>query len=150
MFTTICSNLSTSYKTYLFQVDNQSQGLDKLTVTLISQIITREESKTLLANSFLTSNSERCMSNLSINTLLNLNINSVLSNSTPENEESMIINHLFKPPQTFHFFTDDNCKLYGMIYLPHNYQPGVRYPTVLYVYGGPRAQIVTNSYKASK
>lgn len=70
--------------------------------------------------------------------------------SPSENEETTIVNYLFKSPQTFSFLTDDNCELYGMIYLPHNYQVGVKYPTVLYVYGGPRAQIVTNAYKASK
>ena len=86
----------------------------------------------------------------SINSLLSLNIDSVLSMTSSENEESALINYLFKPPETFSFLTDDNCKLYGMIYFPHNYQAGQKYPTVLYVYGGPRAQIVTNTYKPSK
>ncbi len=95
-------------------------------------------------------NSDRLNTNFSVNSILNLNIDSILASATSETEEEIIIKHLFKPPQVFNFLTDDNCKLYGMIYLPHHYEPGVKYPTVLYVYGGPKAQIVTNSYKASK
>lgn len=58
--------------------------------------------------------------------------------------------HLFKPPQLFTFQTSDNVKLYGMIYFPINYEHGHKYPTIQYVYGGPRAQIVTNAYKSNK
>ena len=55
-----------------------------------------------------------------------------------------------KPPQIFKFQTSDGCLIYGMIYLPTNYTPSVKYPTVLYVYGGPHVQLVSNSYKANK
>jgi dipeptidyl aminopeptidase/acylaminoacyl peptidase len=82
-----------------------------------------------------------------MNTLLNLNLDSFLF-SFPD--ESTIVQQLFKPPQIFTFFTNDNCKLYGMVYMPFNYEHGLKYPTVLYVYGGPKAQLVTNSYKANK
>lgn len=151
LFTTVFSSLSTSYKTHLYQIENQHEGIDSLIVKQVAQIISREENnKALLAQSFLGNSSERFISNLTISSLLNLNIDSILSANSAENEEAMIIKHLFRPPQMFEFLTDDNCKLYGMIYLPHNYVPGVKYPTVLYVYGGPKAQIVTNSYKATK
>lgn len=94
-----------------------------------------------------------------VGSLLGLNIESILkqaalsqgSSFNPECiDEALLTQILFKPPQIFSFMTNDNCKLYGMIYLPFNYEPGVKYPTVLYVYGGPRVQIITNSYKANK
>jgi dipeptidyl aminopeptidase/acylaminoacyl peptidase len=65
-------------------------------------------------------------------------------------DENLLIQNLFRPPQVFSFETEDNVSLYGMIYFPYNYEPNVKYPTLLYVYGGPKAQIVTNSYKANK
>ncbi len=34
-----------------------------------------------------------------------------------------------------------------MVFKPPNMIPGRRYPTLLAVYGGPKAQLVTNSFK---
>lgn len=36
-----------------------------------------------------------------------------------------------------------------MIFKPHNFQPGVKYPTILNVYGGPEVQLVSNTFKVS-
>lgn len=63
---------------------------------------------------------------------------------------SSIVGALFKPPQIFDFMTTDNCKLHGMIYKPFNYVECEKYPTLLYVYGGPHVQLVTNTYKVNK
>lgn len=40
--------------------------------------------------------------------------------------------------------------LYAMIFKPHNFRHGQRYPTVLNVYGGPEVQTVNNTFKVSK
>lgn len=96
-----------------------------------------------------------------VNSLLGLNLDTFVLNNSPAGvgaapnettiaDESAIVQHLFKPPQIFSFETDDGCKLYGMIYMPFNYEHGVKYPTVLYVYGGPKVQLVNNSYKSNK
>lgn len=37
--------------------------------------------------------------------------------------------------------------LYAMVFKPHNFTLGVRYPTVLNVYGGPEVQTVNNTFK---
>lgn len=37
--------------------------------------------------------------------------------------------------------------LYAMVFKPHNFELGVRYPTVLNVYGGPEVQTVNNTFK---
>lgn len=39
--------------------------------------------------------------------------------------------------------------LYAMVFRPHNFRRGQRYPTVLNVYGGPEVQTVNNTYKVS-
>lgn len=83
-----------------------------------------------------------------ISGLLNLNLDTLVKNSLTD--DFVVIQNLFKPPQIFSFETDDNCRMYGMIYMPYNYEDGVKYKTLLYVYAGPRFQIVTNSYKASR
>jgi len=37
--------------------------------------------------------------------------------------------------------------LYAMVFKPHNFMPGIKYPTVLNVYGGPEVQTVNNTFK---
>ena len=39
--------------------------------------------------------------------------------------------------------------LYAMVFKPHNFTPGVKYPTVLNVYGGPEVQTVSNTFKVN-
>lgn len=39
--------------------------------------------------------------------------------------------------------------LYAMVFKPHNFTLGVKYPTVLNVYGGPEVQTVNNTFKVS-
>ena len=71
-------------------------------------------------------------------------------NDTPLPIEISSLNSGATSPQIFSFETSDNCRLYGMIYYPNNYVVGQKYPTVLYVYGGPHVQLVSNSYKSNK
>ena len=56
----------------------------------------------------------------------------------------------YRCPELFGFQSVNGYQLYGMYCCPHNYRPGVRYPTVLFVYGGPQVQLVTNSFKGLK
>lgn len=37
--------------------------------------------------------------------------------------------------------------IYSMVFKPHNFMTGVKYPTVLNVYGGPEVQTVSNTFK---
>ncbi|XP_072173545.1 dipeptidyl peptidase 9-like [Diadema setosum] len=37
--------------------------------------------------------------------------------------------------------------MYGLLFKPHNLEPGRQYPTVQFVYGGPQVQLVSNSFK---
>lgn len=37
--------------------------------------------------------------------------------------------------------------VYAMVFKPHNFQKGIKYPAVLNVYGGPEVQIVKNTFK---
>lgn len=40
----------------------------------------------------------------------------------------------------------DGFDLYGRMFKPYNFDPQKKYPVLIYVYGGPHAQMVTNSY----
>ena len=76
------------------------------------------------------------------NTVDGVTLNSngwILQPSSPDKD--------FPPPELFSHCLTSGQKLYGMIYKPHNAAPGVRYPVVLNVYGGPELQLVTNSFK---
>src|SRR5690554_6706930 len=42
----------------------------------------------------------------------------------------------------------DNTDLYYRMYKPHNFDPNHKYPVLVYVYGGPHAQLITNSWLA--
>ncbi|XP_031621531.1 dipeptidyl peptidase 9 isoform X2 [Contarinia nasturtii] len=41
-------------------------------------------------------------------------------------------------------------QIYAMVFKPHNYKPGQRYPTVVNVYGGPEVQTVNNTFKGMR
>uniref|UniRef100_A0A8C7IT61 dipeptidyl-peptidase IV n=1 Tax=Oncorhynchus kisutch TaxID=8019 RepID=A0A8C7IT61_ONCKI len=56
----------------------------------------------------------------------------------------------YKSPEIFDFPGKSGFQLYGMVYKPHNLQPGKKHPTVLFVYGGPQVQLVNNSFKGMK
>jgi len=76
------------------------------------------------------------------NTVDGVSLNSngwILQPTNPDKE--------FPPPELFSHCLASGHKLYGMIYKPHNHVPGVRYPVVLNVYGGPELQLVSNSFK---
>lgn len=40
--------------------------------------------------------------------------------------------------------------LHAMVFRPHGWQPGRRYPAVLNVYGGPEVQLVSNTFKGMR
>ncbi|XP_070809903.1 dipeptidyl peptidase 8 isoform X3 [Pituophis catenifer annectens] len=56
----------------------------------------------------------------------------------------------YVPPEIFSFESSSGFVLYGMMYKPHDLQPGKKYPTVLFVYGGPQVQLVNNAFKGVK
>jgi dipeptidyl-peptidase 4 len=41
---------------------------------------------------------------------------------------------------------NDNCDLFAQIILPPDFQPSRKYPVIVYVYGGPHAQLVNNTW----
>ncbi|KAG2221893.1 hypothetical protein INT45_012537 [Circinella minor] len=49
--------------------------------------------------------------------------------------------------EIFNFIHSDGVKLYGYLYKPRFYQPGASYPTILYIYGGPKSQLVSNDFR---
>jgi dipeptidyl aminopeptidase/acylaminoacyl peptidase len=65
--------------------------------------------------------------------------------------QSMIEDYI--PPQLFNFTSSDGVELHGMVFKPHldgmflNTGDGTKYPTVLFVYGGPRSQLINNTFK---
>lgn len=63
-------------------------------------------------------------------------------------EPSALESELFAPEIYTHKISS-NDTLYSMIFKPHNFQNGVKYPTILNVYGGPEVQLVSNTFKVS-
>ena len=49
-------------------------------------------------------------------------------------------------PQLINIFTDDGTRLNALITYPHNFDPMKQYPVILYNYGGPGSQLVTNRW----
>jgi len=56
----------------------------------------------------------------------------------------------YQPPELFEHVIDSGDRLHGMIFRPHKFRPGVKYPTVLNIYGGPEVQLVTNTFKGMR
>lgn len=45
--------------------------------------------------------------------------------------------------------TEDNIKLYGKLMLPHDFDSTKKYPVIVYLYNGPHAQLITESFPES-
>lgn len=56
----------------------------------------------------------------------------------------------YTPPEIFSFESTTGFTLYGMLYKPHDLQPRKKYPTVLFIHGGPQVQLVNNWFKGIK
>ncbi|CAL4067200.1 unnamed protein product, partial [Meganyctiphanes norvegica] len=50
-------------------------------------------------------------------------------------------------PEVFTTRISSGDVIYSMVFKPHNFQPGRKYPTVLSIYGGPQVQLVSNTFK---
>lgn len=57
------------------------------------------------------------------------------------------VNGWLVAPELYRYKISSGDVLYAMVFRPHNYKPGVAYPTVLNVYGGPAVQTVSNTFK---
>ncbi|XP_017752257.1 PREDICTED: dipeptidyl peptidase 9 [Eufriesea mexicana] len=64
-------------------------------------------------------------------------------------EPSALESELFAPEIYTHKISS-NDTIYSMIFKPHNFQAGVKYPTILNVYGGPEVQLVSNTFKGMR
>ncbi|XP_059172956.1 dipeptidyl peptidase 9-like [Physella acuta] len=56
----------------------------------------------------------------------------------------------YTPPTLFNYVSRAGHVAYGLYFLPRGWEQGKRYPTVLFVYGGPQVQMVNNSFKGQK
>ncbi|XP_018602281.1 dipeptidyl peptidase 8-like isoform X1 [Scleropages formosus] len=54
------------------------------------------------------------------------------------------------PPELFSFKSRSGHTLHGMLYRPHNLQPGKQHPVVVFIYGGPQVQLVNRRFKGLK
>lgn len=61
-------------------------------------------------------------------------------------ESNPLINESYCPELYTHEIVSGHM-LYAMVFKPHNFEPGKKYPTVLNVYGGPEVQLVSNTFK---
>lgn len=53
---------------------------------------------------------------------------------------------MFKPELYTHQISSGEI-LYAMVFKPHSFTLGKKYPTVVYIYGGPEVQLVSNTFK---
>lgn len=56
----------------------------------------------------------------------------------------------FYCPELYTHNINDGTELYAMVFKPHNFQHGRKYPTVLHIYGGPEVQVVSNTFKGMR
>jgi len=80
---------------------------------------------------------------ISINTLMGKPIQTLLTATDP-----FIDFKLVKPELVSITAADGKTTLNGRLFKPYNMQKGKKYPVVIYVYGGPHAQMVTDRWLA--
>ncbi|XP_018580319.1 dipeptidyl peptidase 9 [Anoplophora glabripennis] len=64
-------------------------------------------------------------------------------------ESIPLLNDCYSPDLYTHEISSGHV-LYAMVFKPHNFEPGRKYPTVLNVYGGPEVQLVSNTFKGMR
>lgn len=57
-----------------------------------------------------------------------------------------IAEYSYSPKEFFSFTTGEGVELNGWMIKPADFDPGKKYPVLMYVYGGPGSQTVTNSW----
>ena len=62
--------------------------------------------------------------------------------------ENPLINYKTAEISMLELKAEDSTKLYARIIYPHNFDKTKKYPVLTYVYGGPHAQLITNSWQA--
>ncbi|MGD9494645.1 MAG: DPP IV N-terminal domain-containing protein, partial [Bacteroidales bacterium] len=75
-----------------------------------------------------------------IKTIAGKEIKSLLKNENP------LKDYAVPTPDFLTLKADDGTLLYGRLLKPVNFDPTKKYPVIVYVYGGPHAQLVTNSW----
>ena len=65
-----------------------------------------------------------------------------------ETDRAQFDEYGFTYPRIINLFTDDGARLNAMITLPHNFNSMEQYPVILYNYGGPGSQMVSNRWGA--
>jgi dipeptidyl-peptidase 4 len=68
------------------------------------------------------------------------NLNTLLENHNP------LEGYNLEKTEVFTIKAEDGTDLYCSLTKPENFDPNKKYPAIVYVYGGPHAQLVTNSW----
>jgi dipeptidyl-peptidase 9 len=136
----------TPLETHLYVVSLQQPGVViRLTKLGFSHTITMDKSRRM----FVTVNSSLTMPTATevyqINKFDSFGAVSASQLCTVQRPTEM---HLWKAPELFQYQSDSGFTMYGMMYLPNNFDKTMKYPVILYAYAGPHVQLVTNSYKA--
>jgi dipeptidyl-peptidase-4 len=63
-----------------------------------------------------------------------------------ENKAPELAQYHLSPVEFSSISTDDGTKLYTQMIKPPNFDPSRKYPVLIYTYGGPEEQIVTNAW----
>ena len=67
---------------------------------------------------------------------------------TLQNSEDPTLGYKLPKPSIVRLSAADGTTLNGRLFMPTQIEAGKKYPVVVYVYGGPHAQMVTNSWMA--
>ncbi|MDR4988191.1 MAG: S9 family peptidase [Bacteroidales bacterium] len=57
-----------------------------------------------------------------------------------------VAEHAFVKPEFFTFYTSEDVLLHGLMIKPPDFDPELEYPVLMFVYGGPDSQTVTESW----
>ncbi|KAG8227172.1 hypothetical protein J437_LFUL008056 [Ladona fulva] len=77
--------------------------------------------------------------NFSVEEILLISLGYLLEPSAPVAEQLC--------PDLYAHRISSGDTLHAMVFKPHSFRPGKKYPTVLYIYGGPDVQLVSNVFK---
>jgi dipeptidyl-peptidase 4 len=63
-----------------------------------------------------------------------------------ENKPTQLAEYLLSPVEFLNVAADDGTKLYALMIKPPAFDPSEKYPVLIFVYGGPQAQVVRDAW----
>ncbi len=127
----------TPVETHLYKVDIKSGEIKRLTKSGFNHSVIYNKEKKLFIDKY------SSITTPNVAEIIDVDGNTVKVINKSKNP---IADYNISKPKIFTLEGENNIELYSSLILPVNFDSTKKYPVIVYVYGGPHAQLVTNKW----